>query len=213
MIKDCTYSHFLHHTSTLNMHRQFFLVLTSIALLAGASMAKHLCSQSVVALASGIHLNIVGQIGEWNQLFKRKGIETNIRRHLSIYIYIGELKTVRELQAIQTRQSAHGLAAEYIMVKGILVANIEGGMMIRSFNQQVLPKGNAASSGLEIVAKAQLTELNLAKSLNGQKNHDGPILATLARDIVDGTAQNRRNLKAVSGNTEANDLKDCYTNH
>lgn len=111
---------------------------------------------------------------------------------------IGELKTVKNLQAIQSRESAHIQVSDFEIAKGMLIAEIESGMMIRSFNQQVTPNGNGATAGLQKVAKAQTTELNLGKSLNGRRKHDGPILATLVRDITDGTAQNKRDLKAVS---------------
>jgi hypothetical protein len=109
-----------------------------------------------------------------------------------------ELKAVKALQKIEASTSGHNHAVQFELGKGELIADIEGGMAIRAFNQKVLPSSNNATAGLKTVEGAQQTELKLAHSLTGKAEHDRKTLATLVTDIENGTKQNKKNLAAVS---------------
>lgn len=128
------------------------------------------CPPAVVALATGIHLNIVGQEGELNAT-----------------------------EALQTIEAASPVnQTNFLIGKGELLANVMAGMSIRKFNQAVAPPNNAALPGLAKYAAAQATELALAQSLTGIPSHDDPILATLVSDIHAGIMLNMDNLANVS---------------
>jgi hypothetical protein len=147
------------------------LVISAIAL-ASTTAAKRQCPPHVVAAATGINLNIVGPKAE--------------------------LAFVKLLQKIQSDTNQDGYPSAFEIGEGQLIASIELGQLIRTFNQKTLPSGNDAISGLATVQKAQGTELDLAKSLTGKAEHDRKVLATLVTDIENGTAQNKKNLAAVS---------------
>ncbi|KAF1356121.1 hypothetical protein BDV97DRAFT_364914 [Delphinella strobiligena] len=125
------------------------------------------CPADVVALATGIHLTIVGQVN-------------------------GELAEIQALQAIESASQVNETA--FLIGKGELIAGIEGGIKIREFNQAVAPANNPALPGLQQYVTAQLTELGLSESLTGVPSHDNPILATLLSDVMAGIKLNERNL-------------------
>lgn len=127
------------------------------------------CSEAVVALATGIHLNIVGQYAEYN----------------------GTLKVIEVESSTPVDQTAFEIA------KGELLSDIQGGMNIRLFNQQIAPAGNAAIPGLAKYQAAQQTEQNLAMGLTGVPSEDKSALDMLKSDIMAGIKLNHKNLKAV----------------
>ncbi|UZJ52925.1 hypothetical protein CBS101457_002245 [Exobasidium rhododendri] len=149
---------------------QYLALLSLVAaiLLVSPTAAKEQCSPKVVALATGIHLNIVGQHGE--------------------------LASVEKLQAIEKKPKEKGYASKFDVAKGELLSDIAGGINIRKFNQAILPEGNAATAGLKKYASAQLTEQKLSESLTGVPSHDKDILSTLVGDIKNGTELNEQNL-------------------
>lgn len=82
---------------------------------------KRPCSQAEVALATGIHLNIQGQYGEFNGTKKVEEVE----------------------QAMP-----NGPSPAFYDAKGMLQSDVQTGMNIRLFNQQIAPPGNPAIPGL-----------------------------------------------------------------
>lgn len=150
-------------------------VLTGL-LFAGSAIAdwphNNQCPPDIVALATGIHLNIVGQEGELN--------------------------ATEALQAIESASPINQTA--FLIGKGELIADVMGGMNIRKFNQAIAPPNNPALPGLAKYAAAQATELALSQSLTGVPGHDDSILATLVSDIHAGIMLNMENLANVSFN-------------
>ncbi|KAK3048236.1 hypothetical protein LTR09_010397 [Extremus antarcticus] len=128
------------------------------------------CSENVVALASGIHLNINGQWAEYN----------------------GTLKIVDIESASPVNQT------DFLIAKGELLSDIQAGMNIRLFNQQMAPPGNAAIPGLAKYAAAQQTEQALAEGLTGVPSEDKKALESLESDIMAGIKLNEKNLKKAS---------------
>lgn len=104
-------------------------VIASILLLGTASAGslpkfvfpKRPCSQAEVALATGIHLNIQGQYGEYNGTLKVEQVE---QAHPS------------------------GPSPAFYEAKGMLESDVQTGMNLRLFNQQIAPPGNPAIPGL-----------------------------------------------------------------
>nr|POE80048.1 hypothetical protein CFP56_08114 [Quercus suber] len=157
--------------------------LYSLALLVSSTLAasvaadwqhaKPPCSANVIALATGIHLNIQGQYGEYNAT-----------------------ATIADLEA----QGANSTA--FLIAKGKLLADIQEGMNLRQFNQQIAPRGNAALPGLAKYQTAQRAEAALAQGLTGVRSQDAAALATLKSDITSGIQLNENNLK--------NATQDCH---
>ena len=135
----------------------------------GSGSQSNECSQAVVALATGIHLNIVGQYAEYN----------------------GTLAVLAVESATPVDHDA------FLLAKGQLLSDIQGGMNIRLFNQQIAPSGNAAISGLAKYASAQQTEQQLAEGLTGDPSTDASALSSLKSDIMAGIKLNENNLKKV----------------
>ena len=135
----------------------------------GSGSQSNECSQAVVALATGIHLNIVGQYAEYN----------------------GTLAVLAVESTTPVDQEA------FLLAKGELLSDIQGGMNIRLFNQQIAPPGNAAISGLAKYASAQQTEQQLAEGLTGDPSTDASALSSLKSDIMAGIKLNENNLKKV----------------
>ena len=86
----------------------------------------------------------------------------------------------------------------FYIAKGELLSDIQAGMNIRLFNQQIAPAGNAAISGLAKYAAAQQTEQGLAQGLTGVPSEDASALSSLKSDIMAGIKLNGKNLKKVS---------------
>ena len=128
------------------------------------------CSEAVVALATGIHLNIEGQYAEYN----------------------GTLAVVAIEASTPVNQK------EFLIAKGELLSDIQAGMNIRLFNQQIAPPGNAALPGLAKYAAAQLVEQGLVEGLTGVPSKDASALSSLQSDIMAGIKLNEQNLAAVS---------------
>jgi hypothetical protein len=135
----------------------------------GSGSQSNECSQAVVALAAGIHLNIVGQHAEYN----------------------GTLAVLAVESKTPVNQEA------FLLAKGQLLSDIQGGMNIRLFNQQIAPPGNAAISGLAKYASAQQTEQQLAEGLTGDPSTDASALSSLKSDIMAGIKLNENNLQKV----------------
>ena len=186
------------------MQYSSLLALLAAILLVIPTAAKTQCSPKVVALATGIHLNIEGQHGEscLSTLFFRSVCVERVCTEIAIpsltITLKAELSAVKKLQKIEAKAQGKGYSSKFELAKGELLSDIAAGITIRKFNQQVLPKGNEATAGLKKYASAQLTEQKLAESLTGVSKHDKHILATLVGDIKNGTALNERNLAAVS---------------
>ena len=75
------------------------------------------------------------------------------------------------------------------------------GIAIRENNQKIALAGGPVIPGLAIVANAQLTELNLTKSLGlGGINvaRDNATVAKLKADFTSGIMQNMKNLAVVN---------------
>lgn len=152
-------------------------VLSAILLLSGAAIAtpqfgehRRHCSQAVVALAAGIHLNIQGQYAEYN----------------------GTLA----VEKVETEQAGNSTA--FFLAKGQLQSDIQAGQNIRLTNQQIAPAGNPAIPGLAQYAAAQETEKALAAGLTGEYATDKAALDSLKKDITQGIQLNENNLKNVS---------------
>ncbi|KXT10481.1 hypothetical protein AC579_8882 [Pseudocercospora musae] len=134
-----------------------------------SDIKKRACSQAEVALATGIHLNINAQYSEYNG-------------------------TVKVDQVEGSKESA----AEFNNAKGQLQADIQGGMNIRLFNQQIAPAGNPAIPGLATYAAAQETEKAQAAGLTGNYDVDKPVLEMLKTEIMKGIKLNQANLAAAT---------------
>lgn len=128
------------------------------------------CSEAVVALATGIHLNIEGQYAEYN----------------------GTVAIINVEAASPVNQTA------FYIAKGELLSDIQAGMNIRLFNQEIAPPGNAAIPGLAKYATAQQAEQALAEGLTGVPSVDQSALDTLKSDIMAGIKLNEQNLADVS---------------
>ncbi|KAJ8607669.1 hypothetical protein MRB53_040132 [Persea americana] len=149
--------------------------LLSLSLLLSIATAapqwSNLCSQAVVALATGIHLNIQGQYAEYNGTVKILNIES----------------------ATPVDNTA------FLIAKGELLSDIQAGMNIRQFNQLIAPAGNAVLPGLAKYQAAQLVEQGLAMGLTGVPSQDAAALNSLKSDIMAGIMLNQMNLMNVSG--------------
>lgn len=132
---------------------------------------KRPCSQAVVALATGIHLNINGQYGEYNAT-----------------------------QRVENAEAAHPSGPNEQIYKdiGMLQGAVQEGMNIRLFNQQIAPPGNPAIPGLKKYAAAEETEKAQSLGLTGTYKTDKPVLEMLKTEVLKGIALNRQNLAAVS---------------
>lgn len=126
------------------------------------------CPPVIVSLATGIHLNIVGQVN-------------------------GELATLLQLQALESTTPLN--TTGFLLLKGELISSIQGGIKIREFNQAVAPANNPALPGLAQYAAAQETELGLSEGLTGS---DEATLATLVGDVRAGIRLNYWNMGNVS---------------
>lgn len=135
-----------------------------------ASATKRPCSQAEVALATGIHLNIQGQYAEYN----------------------GTLKVID----VETKQPGNLLA--FSLAKGALQSDIQAGMNLRQFNQQIAPKGNPAIPGLAKYEAAQETEKTQVDGLTGIYLKDKEALEKLRSEVKAGIMLNEGNLKNVS---------------
>lgn len=159
--------------------------LATLALLLNSVLAappsyghrKPACSDKVIALATGIHLNIQGQYSEYNGTLAVQKIES--------------------LQLLPT--------PEFYIAKGQLLSDIQEGMNLREFNQQIAPAGNAVIPGLAKYQTAQAAEQKLAEGLTGIPSEDATALSTLLGDIKQGIQLNTLNLKNVSGNVSITD--------
>lgn len=87
----------------------------------GDAAMKRPCSQAEVALATGIHLNIQGQYGEFNG--------------------------TKKVEQVEQAQKG-GPSSAFYEAKGMLEADVQEGMNLRQFNQQIAPPGNPAIPGL-----------------------------------------------------------------
>ncbi|KAK4507386.1 hypothetical protein PRZ48_001121 [Zasmidium cellare] len=174
-------------------------IISSLALLGTASAVslpngdlfgwKRPCSQAEVALATGIHLNIQGQYGEYN----------------------GTLNVEKAEQAHPS-----GPSPAFYDAQGQLQSDVQTGMNLRLFNQQIAPPGNPAIPGLSQYVlisvrsirkrgmltgfryeAAQQTEKNQANELTGIYATDKPTLDMLKTEIMNGIQLNEKNLKAA----------------
>lgn len=136
----------------------------------GSSGQNSACSQAVIALATGIHLNIEGQYGEYNATLNVIAVESS---------------TPVNMEA-------------FYIAKGELMANVQAGMNLRLFNQQIAPPGNAAIPGLAKYQAAEETEKALAAGLTGNPATDKAALDSLKSDIMAGIKLNENNLADVS---------------
>ncbi|KAF7191214.1 hypothetical protein HII31_07237 [Pseudocercospora fuligena] len=136
---------------------------------ASPDIKKRACTQAEVALATGIHLNINGQYSEYNGTVKVDQVE-----------------------------ASKGTAAQFNNAKGQLQSDIQGGMNIRLFNQQIAPAGNPAIPGLATYAAAQETEKAQAAGLTGNYAVDKPVLEMLKTEIMNGIKLNQANLAAAT---------------
>lgn len=75
---------------------------------------------------------------------------------------------------------------------------IQAGMNIRQFNQEITPAGNPAIPGLAKYQAAQATEQALAEGLMGTLSEDQTSLNNLKSDIMAGIMLNEMNLANVS---------------
>lgn len=123
----------------------------------------------MIALATGIHLNIEGQYAEYN----------------------GTLNVIAVESSTPVDQEA------FYIAKGELLSDIQTGMNIRLFNQQIAPPGNPAIPGLAKYEAAQQTEQSLAEGLTGNPSQDKSALDSLKSDIMAGIKLNESNLKKV----------------
>jgi hypothetical protein len=90
-------------------------------------------------------------------------------------------------------------AAEFTRTKQSVLAIQQKGITIRQNNQKLAKKINSpATDGLATVAGAQVLEMMQVMGLNGTCA-DKATLATLMKEVVDGTAQNHKNLAAAQG--------------
>ena len=107
---------------TSNIASSLLLLTTAAVALPQSSYAivKRACTQNEIAFATGIHLNIQGQYAEYNGTVAIEKIETGI-------------------------QAANFTAFEN--AKGMLQSDIQAGMNIRLFNQQIAPKDSPANAG------------------------------------------------------------------
>lgn len=135
-----------------------------------ASATKRACTQAEVALATGIHLNIQGQYAEYN----------------------GTLRIIN----VETKQP--GQLLEFSLAKGALQSDIQAGMNLRLFNQQIAPKGNPAIPGLAQYEAAQETEKSQADCLTGIYLKDKDVLEKLKSEVMQGIKLNEMNLANVS---------------
>ena len=171
-----------HHITRLSMHSS---AIPTLALLVSGTAAaawgpshggyppshgKPPCSEAVVALATGIHINIIGQYAEFN------GTEF--------------------VKKVETEQAGNTTA--FLLAKGQLEADIQGGMNIRLFNQEIAPPGNPAIPGLTKYANAQEAEKALVAGLTGDYAVDKKAIDTLMSDIMTGIQLNKNNTAAVS---------------
>ena len=146
------------------------LLISTVAAWPPPSHQQAPCSENFVALATGIHLNIQGQYAEYNGTVKIIDFEsTNPVDETAFYI-----------------------------AKGALLSDIQAGMNIRLFNQQIAPPGNAALPGLSKYAAAQETEQGLAEGLTGVPSQDKSALNSLKSDIMAGIKLNGKNLQKAS---------------
>lgn len=134
------------------------------------SAAKRPCTQAEIALATGIHLNIQGQYAEYN----------------------GTISVID----VETRQPGDLLA--FSRAKGFLQSDIQAGMNLRLFNQQIAPEGNPAIPGLKQYEAAQETEKGEADCLTGTYSEDKDALDKLKSNIMAGIKLNEMNLANVS---------------
>ncbi|KAK4543025.1 hypothetical protein LTR36_006023 [Oleoguttula mirabilis] len=150
-------------------------ILPALALLTTTSVAwsipKVQCSERVVALATGIHLNIQGQYAEYN----------------------GTVNIINIKGASPVNQTA------FYIAKGELLSDIQAGMNIRQFNQEIAPTDSPALPGLAKYEAAQLVEQTLAMGLTGVPSEDTSALDMLKSDIMAGILLNEMNLKNASG--------------
>lgn len=208
------------------MQYSILLALVAAILLVAPATATKQCSPRVVSLATGIHLNIIGQHGE--PLFSPPLLGGEMQNSLwpapcyhfllSPSLLSGELASTEKLQKIESEPNKKGYRAAFEVAKGELLSDIAGGIKIRKFNQQVIPPGNAATAGLNKYASAQLTEQKLAESLTGVPHHDKSILKTLVSDIKSGTKLNEDNFAEVCSSNLRWSFSDylrfgwCWTN-
>jgi hypothetical protein len=116
------------------------------------------CSDKVIALATGIHLNIQGQYAEYNGTEKIIGIEeSNPVNHTA-----------------------------FLIAKGELLSDIQAGKNIRQFNQEIAPPGNPALPGLAKYQAAQQVEQGLVQGLVGSYSVDKSALNSLLSNITAG---------------------------
>lgn len=157
------------------MYPQLFTSLLLLTTAAAWPRPEHYCSEAVVALATGIHLNIVGQYAELNGTINIVDIESSTPVNMTAF-YIA---------------------------KGELLSDIQAGMNIRLFNQEIAPPGNAAIPGLATYAAAELVEQALAEGLTGVPSEDAAALSSLESDITAGIKLNTNNLNNVRDRNES----------
>lgn len=136
----------------------------------GGPQQQQPCPPAVIALATGIHLNIQGQYSEYNGTVAIANLEASTPVN-------------------QT---------EFYILKGELLSDIQEGMNLRLFNQQIAPPGNPALPGLAKYQAAQAAEQTLAEDLTGVPSQDATALSTLKSDIMAGIQLNMQNLANVS---------------
>ncbi|EUC46229.1 hypothetical protein COCMIDRAFT_93398 [Bipolaris oryzae ATCC 44560] len=105
----------------------------------------------------------------------------------------------QELQGIQTLQSQLDTPA-FNTTQTAVLAIQQRGIDIRAKNQKLAKKiSSPALDGLNIVEGAQVKEKDQVTGLKGQKATDKDTLDTLVKEVMDGTAQNKKNLEAARG--------------
>lgn len=156
--------------TTANMYTSQLSTLLLLGAASAWSIPKFPCSEQVVALATGIHLNIQGQYAEYN----------------------GTVNIINIESASPVNQTA------FYIAKGELLSDIQAGMNIRQFNQEIAPANSPALPGLAKYQAAQATEQGLAEGLTGVPSEDMAALDSLKSDIMAGIMLNEMNLKNVS---------------
>lgn len=158
----------MHYTSFMPA---LALLSTASAMPSGwGGSSEDACSENVVALATGIHLNIQGQYAEYN----------------------GTLAVAAVEAATPVNMTA------FYIAKGELLSDIQAGMNLRQFNQEIAPADSPALPGLAQYQAAEETEKTLALGLTGVPSEDAAAIASLKSDIMTGIKLNEANLAAVS---------------
>ncbi|KAF5846395.1 hypothetical protein GGP41_003802 [Bipolaris sorokiniana] len=116
-------------------------------------------------------------------------LEKGIQHNLNIQ--------AQELQGIQTLQAQLD-TPDFNATQTKVLDIQQRGIDIRAKNQKLAKKiSSPALDGLNIVEGAQVKEKDQVTGLKGQAATDKDTLDTLVQEVMDGTAQNKKNLDAA----------------